>query len=93
MPQIIERQLAVTSALEIEASGQIGGDAIVTGVASLVQHLLAQSAAARAQPGQTLELNIRVTLDGQVVQIGGRAMVRWIVCERQRALDAVEKPL
>ena len=97
MPQIIERQLAVTSALEIEAGGsaETGAAAIVTatGVASLVWHLLAQSVTARAQPGQTSELTIRVTSDGQRVQIGGRVVVRWIVVERRRALDAVDTPL
>ena len=96
MSQIIERQLAVTSALEIEGSGsEIGCTerTTITAVANLVQHLLAQSVDARAQPGQTAELDIRVTADGQRVQVSGRVVVRWIVSARRRALGAVDKPL
>ena len=95
MPQIVEHVLAVTSSIEIEGLGaepDAEADA-VTGVAHLVQHLLAQSVMARAQPGQISELNIRLMADGQRVQIGGRVVVRWIGAERRRALGAVDKPL
>jgi hypothetical protein len=92
MPRIIAREFAVTSTIEVE-TGNNAETVTVAGVISLLQHLLAESTAARAQPGHTAELSIRVAADGQRVQFGGRAVVRWIVAERWVALDGAEKPL
>lgn len=92
MQQIIARELTVTRDREIATD--INPEYVtVAEVLDLLQHLLAESIAARAQPGQTTELFICVAADGQHVQIGGRVLVRWIVSERRRVVDAARGPL
>jgi hypothetical protein len=92
MPQIIAREFTVTSAMEID-TGSNAESVTAAGVIGLLQHLLAESTSARAQPGYTAELSIRVAADGQRVHFGGRAVVRWIASERWVAMEAVDTPL